>query len=194
MRRTLHRRAGHRTPAPRPGADGRCDARPLYGDPLPEPWEDRARALAGRYRSALLSHRDGARVVAGTHVAEDNTLRFADALTGAFLAGGHDPAEAAWRTRALVDFTLGLVQGEQAADGAGSPEPLRRAATPERYPAIAAAVPHFGGFEDRFGHGVGLIVGGRTREPDDRGFDHTRQPMTRADGGSGIPMSHETHQ
>ncbi|WP_435240727.1 TetR/AcrR family transcriptional regulator C-terminal domain-containing protein [Streptomyces cucumeris] len=135
-------------------------------EPLPEPWEERARTLAGRYRSALLAHRDGARVVAGTDVTEDNTLRFADALTGAFLAGEHDPAEAAWRTWALVYFTLGLVQEEQAADGTGGgPESLRRAVTPERYPSLAAAVPHFGGFEDRFVHGVGLIVGGRTREP-----------------------------
>ncbi|MBL1098733.1 TetR/AcrR family transcriptional regulator C-terminal domain-containing protein [Streptomyces coffeae] len=132
-------------------------------DPLPEPWEERARTLADRYRAALLARRDGARVVAGTDVAEDNTLRFADALTGAFLAGGHSPAEAAWRTWALVYFTLGLVQEEQAAGRTGSPERLRSAATAERYPALAAAVPHFGDFEDRFGHGADLIVSGRTR-------------------------------
>ncbi|MEU8828016.1 TetR/AcrR family transcriptional regulator C-terminal domain-containing protein [Streptomyces sp. NPDC048636] len=134
-------------------------------EPLPQPWEERARTLAGRYRAALLARRDGARVVAGTHVTEDHTLRFADALTGAFLSGGLAPAEAAWRTWALVYFTLGLVQEEQAGCGAGSRESLRQAAADGRYPALAVAVPHFGDFEDRFGHGVGLLVDGRTREP-----------------------------
>ncbi|ASQ98720.1 TetR/AcrR family transcriptional regulator C-terminal domain-containing protein [Streptomyces sp. 11-1-2] len=129
--------------------------------PLPDPWDDRACTLAHRYRAALLSRRDGARVVAGTYVAEEHTLRLADTLTGAFLSGGHSPAEAGWRTWSLVYFTLGLAQEEQAAQGVGGMEPLLRAATAERFPALAAVVEHFGDFEHRFQHGVGLIVRGR---------------------------------
>ncbi|BBJ38905.1 putative transcriptional regulator, TetR family protein [Streptomyces antimycoticus] len=129
--------------------------------PLPDPWDDRACTLAHRYRAALLSRRDGARVVAGTYVAEEHTLRFADALTGAFLSGGHSPAEAGWRTWSLVYFTLGLTQEEQAAQGIGGMEPLLRAATAERFPALAAVAGHFGDFEHRFRHGVGLIVRGQ---------------------------------
>ncbi|GAA2313648.1 TetR/AcrR family transcriptional regulator C-terminal domain-containing protein [Streptomyces violaceusniger] len=129
--------------------------------PLPEPWDERARTLARRYRAALLSRRDGARVVAGTYVAEEHTLRFADAMTGAFLSGGHGAAEAGWRTWSLVYFTLGLTQEEQAAQGIGGMEPLLRAATAERFPSLAAVMEHFGDFEHRFRHGVGLIVRGR---------------------------------
>ncbi|MGA6151819.1 TetR/AcrR family transcriptional regulator C-terminal domain-containing protein [Stenotrophomonas sp. NPDC087984] len=129
--------------------------------PLPDRWDDRACTLAHRYRAALLSRRDGARVVAGTYVAEEHTLRFADALTGAFLGGGHSPAEAGWRTWSLVYFTLGLTQEEQAAQGIGGMEPLLRAATAERFPALATVAEHFGDFEHRFRHGVGLIVRGR---------------------------------
>ncbi|MEV6132474.1 TetR/AcrR family transcriptional regulator C-terminal domain-containing protein [Streptomyces violaceusniger] len=129
--------------------------------PLPDAWDDRACTLAHRYRAALLSRRDGARVVAGTYVAEEHTLRLADALAGAFLSGGHSPAEAGWRTWSLVYFTLGLTQEEQAAQDIGGMEPLLRAATAERFPALAAVTEHFGDFEHRFQHGVGLIVRGR---------------------------------
>ena len=129
--------------------------------PLPEPWDERAHTLAHRYRSALLARRDGARVMAGTHVAEDHTLRFADALIGAFLDGGHTPAEAGWRTWSLAYFTLGLTQEEQAAGAPSGMDRLLRAATADRYPSLAAAVGHFGDFEDRFRHGLGLIVSGR---------------------------------
>jgi len=94
-------------------------------------------------------------------VAEDHTLRFADALIGAFLDGGHTPAEAGWRTWSLVYFTLGLTQEEQAAGAPSGMDRLLRAATADRYPSLAAAVGHFGDFEDRFQHGLGLIVSGR---------------------------------
>ncbi|WP_039936354.1 TetR/AcrR family transcriptional regulator C-terminal domain-containing protein [Streptomyces himastatinicus] len=132
--------------------------------PLPEPWDERARTLAHRYRSALLSRRDGARVMAGTHVAEEHTLRFADSLIGAFLDGGHTPAEAGWRTWSLVYFTLGLTQEEQAAGLPGGMDRLLRAVTADRYPALAETVGHFGDFDDRFRHGIGLIVSGRGTE------------------------------
>ncbi|MFD7502872.1 TetR/AcrR family transcriptional regulator C-terminal domain-containing protein [Streptomyces sp. NPDC059850] len=129
--------------------------------PLPEPWDERAHTLAHRYRAALLARRDGARVMAGTYVAEEHTLRFADTLIGAFLDGGHTPAEAGWRTWSLVYFTIGLTQEEQAAGAARDLDPLLRAATADRYPRLAAVVGHFGDFEDRFRHGVGLLVSGR---------------------------------
>ncbi|MEU5027613.1 TetR/AcrR family transcriptional regulator C-terminal domain-containing protein [Streptomyces milbemycinicus] len=127
--------------------------------PLPEAWDERAHTLVRRYRAALLARRDGARLVAGTHVAEEHALRFADALTGAFLAGGRAPAEAAWRTWALVYFTLGLGQEEQAAPL--GVEPLLRAAAGGRFPSLAAGADRITDFEERFRHGVELMVQGR---------------------------------
>ncbi|MEK8169181.1 TetR family transcriptional regulator [Streptomyces sp. M19] len=40
----------------------------------PGPWDEQAAALAHRLRAALLAHRDGARVLAGTFVTESHTL------------------------------------------------------------------------------------------------------------------------
>jgi AcrR family transcriptional regulator len=80
---------------------------------LPEPWEPRVRALAHRYRRALLAHRDGAALVTGTYAAEPATLRFADTMVGALLGGGHGERAAAWASRSLIHFVLGHTQEEQ---------------------------------------------------------------------------------
>ncbi|TDD61045.1 TetR family transcriptional regulator [Kribbella antibiotica] len=81
---------------------------------LPVAWRERAAELVRRYRSALLAHRDGAALVAGTYAAEPATLDFAEALVGAILDGGVPEQEAAWTCWSIVYFTLGLVQEEQA--------------------------------------------------------------------------------
>lgn len=93
---------------------------------LPEPWEPRVRELFHRYRRALLAHRDGARIVAGTYAAEPATLRFAELLVEALLAGGLREREAVWTCWTLVYFTLGLSQEEQALPDARGPALARR--------------------------------------------------------------------
>ncbi|MFI6540026.1 TetR family transcriptional regulator [Nonomuraea sp. NPDC050547] len=47
----------------------------------PGPWDAQLAEIAHRLRRAMLAHRDGARVVAGTYVTEPNTVR-----------GGHRPS------------------------------------------------------------------------------------------------------
>lgn len=86
-------------------------------DGLPEQWRDRAAELTRRYRRAMLAHRDGAVVVAGTYAAEPATLDFAEALVAALLAGGLPEREAVWTCWSLVYFTLGLTREEQALPG-----------------------------------------------------------------------------
>jgi TetR/AcrR family transcriptional regulator, tetracycline repressor protein len=81
---------------------------------LPAPWRPRAVELARRYRLALLAHRDGAAVVAGTYAAEPATLDFAEALVAALLESGASAQEAAWTCWSVVYFVLGLTQEEQA--------------------------------------------------------------------------------
>jgi TetR/AcrR family tetracycline transcriptional repressor len=126
---------------------------------LPDDPHDRVRELVHRYRRALLRHRDGASIVAGTYAAEPATLGFADALVGALLADGHDEREAVWLCWTVVYFTLGLAQEEQA-----FPEPgdhrLAQAVTAGPYPALARVVAHFepAAFDERFDFGLDLLL------------------------------------
>lgn len=129
-------------------------------DDLPARWDDRARELAHRYRRALLAHRDGAVVVAGTYAAEPATLRFGDALIAALLDALPE-REAAWTAWSIIYFTLGLTQEEQAAPNAVAFR-LTENLDPARHPALARVAPHFvsGTFDDRFDHGLSLLLRG----------------------------------
>ncbi|MFI8453283.1 TetR/AcrR family transcriptional regulator [Streptomyces erythrochromogenes] len=126
---------------------------------LPEDWRERVHELARRYRRVLLSHRDGAVIVAGTHVAEPGTLRFADRMVEALLAGGLGDREAAWTCWSIVYFVLGLAQEEQTADQAHG-EALTAALEPGGYPALSRVGAHLGdaSFDERFEHGIGLMT------------------------------------
>lgn len=135
---------------------------------LPSSPAERARVLIGRYRAALVAVRDGARLVAGTHVAEANTLGFADRLIQALLDCGAPPREAAWTCWTLIYFTLGLTQ-EQQSDTETVPAELARIARQDHYRALAIVIDDLGveDFDDRFRFGVDAILGsaGTRSEP-----------------------------
>ncbi|GIJ49292.1 putative transcriptional regulator, TetR family protein [Virgisporangium aliadipatigenens] len=124
-------------------------------DRLPRDWRKRAAEIMRRYRVALLAHRDGAAVVAGTYAAEPSTLDVAEALIGALLDGGMPEREAVWTFWSLVYFTLGLTQEEQAA-------PARAMAEPDvgDRPALRRILPYLAeeSFDERFAHGVRRLL------------------------------------
>ncbi|MFJ6691745.1 TetR/AcrR family transcriptional regulator C-terminal domain-containing protein [Streptomyces sp. NPDC091294] len=130
-------------------------------DDLPDAPLERARELAGRYRRALLSHRDGAALVTGTYAAEPHTLRFADRLVDALLAAGADDRRAAWTAWTVNYFVLGLTQEEQAAPQDGD-DRLFRAVNPAAQPALQQVLPHLqqDNFEERFTFGLAAILTG----------------------------------
>jgi AcrR family transcriptional regulator len=127
-------------------------------DGLPERPEDRARELASRFRHALLAHRDGAAVVAGTYAPERSTLRVAEAMVEALLSSGLDEREASWTCWTIVYFSLGLVQEEQAFPVAG--RPVSQALVPGDHPSLTRVVRHMwdGSFDERFDFGLSLIL------------------------------------
>ncbi|MDF6020430.1 TetR/AcrR family transcriptional regulator C-terminal domain-containing protein [Streptomyces sp. JH34] len=127
---------------------------------MPEPWEPRVRELFHRYRRALLAHRDGARIVAGTYAAEPATLRFAELVVEALPAGGLRDREAVWTAWALVYFTLGLAQEEQALPDARGAAFARRLGEGQ-YPSLSRAAEHFedASFDERFDYGISRILG-----------------------------------
>lgn len=86
-----------------------------FAAPLPDaPWPDQVRTLSHRLRTALLSHRDGARVVAGTFGPGPNTVRATDAAVRVLCAAGFPPAQAGWITFAVFYYVLGHTIEEQA--------------------------------------------------------------------------------
>ncbi|MGA4838025.1 TetR/AcrR family transcriptional regulator C-terminal domain-containing protein [Streptomyces sp. G45] len=129
-------------------------------DGLPAEWRRRVREIMRRYRQALLAHRDGARIVAGTYAAEPATLRFAETLTAALLDGGLPEREAAWTAWNLQYFVLGLTQEEQSLPDEGEPR-LTRALAAGDYPSLRRLARHFGdaSFEGRFEHGLAMLLG-----------------------------------
>lgn len=84
-------------------------------DEVPDgPWEEQLVALAGRYRAALLTHRDGARVVAGTFVNGPNTNAVGVAAVQALCSAGIPAERAGWIVFATMYYVLGHTIEEQA--------------------------------------------------------------------------------
>ncbi|MGW8728466.1 TetR/AcrR family transcriptional regulator C-terminal domain-containing protein [Streptomyces sp. NPDC055808] len=132
-------------------------------DELPDAPQARARELVGRYRHALLAHRDGAALVTGTYPAEPHTLRFADRLVEAFLEAGADERHAAWTAWTVNYFTLGLTQEEQA-EGEEDGARLGRAVEPGAHPALQRVLPHLQqNYDERFAFGLEAVL---SRIPD----------------------------
>ncbi len=125
-------------------------------DGLPDDGRERAVEIAHRYRRALLAHRDGAIVVAGTYAAEPATLDLAEALAAALLDAGMAEREAGWTLWAIVYFVLGLVQEEQAlpARATGTLDPGDRPALRRLFPALTEE-----SFDARFAHGLARLLG-----------------------------------
>lgn len=79
-----------------------------------QPPLDVLRQFARETRTAMLSRRDGARVIAGTFLARKNHLQMADLMIGVLLRAGFDARTAARTIFSLGYFILGFVIEEQA--------------------------------------------------------------------------------
>jgi TetR/AcrR family tetracycline transcriptional repressor len=84
------------------------------GPPPQGTWEQQLAELGGRLRRALLGHRDGARVVAGTFTAEPNTLRIGAVSVEILRSAGVPADRAGWAGFSLGYFVLGHCIEEQA--------------------------------------------------------------------------------
>ncbi|WAP53745.1 TetR/AcrR family transcriptional regulator [Streptomyces sp. S465] len=130
-------------------------------------WEDRLAGLARAMRTALLAHRDGARVYAGTHSTGAHTLRFSDTVTGVLREAGFADEDAARALMAVANFTVGHTLEEQAAlrfgdEGTADPEPLRQAVESGTFHHLVAALPTLTStdFTAHFEFGLRLLVHG----------------------------------
>ncbi|MEV0278923.1 TetR/AcrR family transcriptional regulator C-terminal domain-containing protein [Streptomyces sp. NPDC050610] len=126
---------------------------------LPEKWDDQVIELLERLRQAMLGHRDGAALVAGTFPVAARTVSFTDRMVGALRQGCPTPRTAAWTAWNVFYFALGLVQEEQAALTQDR-EQLREFADAERFPGLAPALDDFMSvdFGARFRFGIEQII------------------------------------
>jgi TetR/AcrR family tetracycline transcriptional repressor len=136
----------------------------LADDREPARWRERIVDQLMVLRRALLAHRDGGRVFAGTFVAEPNTLAVGEVIVGALRNVGLGKREAAWTALTLVHFVIGFVVEEQAAAGI-DPTELERGLDRERHHHLADVAKAFtsGDFDARMTFGVGLMLDGVER-------------------------------
>lgn len=81
---------------------------------MPQSWPELTRSYARDYRAALLAHRDGARMVAGTRLRDPAVYAAMEAALGVFVAAGVAPAEAAIFLKTVNDYVTGFTIEQQA--------------------------------------------------------------------------------
>lgn len=140
--------------------------------PLPEgPWDEQLTILAHRFRTALLAHRDGARLFAGTFVPEPNTNAAGGAAVAVLCAAGIPVERAGWITYAAMYYVLGHTIEEQAQlrlNEQGEDWQARQAHAPQDDPLFTQALGSVIAADpaERFAYGLELIIGGiRQRLP-----------------------------
>jgi TetR/AcrR family tetracycline transcriptional repressor len=136
---------------------GSVDTEQLPADPA-----ERVRVTASRYRAAMLTRRDGGRLVAGTFSGTGRTLRVAEVIVAGLLELGYSEPDAARLCWSIVYFTLGLTQEQQ------TPTDKPRAQYAElldtgMYPALAKVGIHTmldDSYDARFDYGIARLLRG----------------------------------
>lgn len=130
-------------------------------------WSERLAALARAMREALLAHRDGARVFAGTHSTGENVLGFADTFVGTMREAGFPDDDAVRALYTVANFTVGHTLEEQAAlrpedDGPADADALADTVSNGPYPHLRADLPTLTStdFPHLFEFGLDLLIGG----------------------------------
>jgi TetR/AcrR family transcriptional regulator, tetracycline repressor protein len=128
-------------------------------------WRTLLRGMAHRERVLLLEYRDGARVVSGTFLTDDEALRSIETPLAALVAEGFTPLDAQRALQTMNAFVIGYVIEEQQRSEAGevryTPEQRRARLDPEAQPlsyAVSAEVVDLP--EASFEWGVEVLVAG----------------------------------
>ena len=123
-----------------------------------ESWQEWLGRRARAYRKSLLSHRDGARVVASARRLSAAVLHFEEELA-AMVAVGFTPVLAFRTISALSHYINGFVLQEQAGVGPGDPGDVELLAS---LPTLLAAVREGGSphGDASFEHGLAALIAG----------------------------------
>lgn len=128
-------------------------------------WRSLLRSLAHRERALLLEYRDGARVVSGTFLTDDEALRAIEKPLAALVAEGFTPLDAQRALQTMNAFVIGFVIEEQQRRDAGhtryTADQRRSRLDPDAQPisyAVSAEVVELP--EESFTWGVEALVEG----------------------------------
>lgn len=134
--------------------------------PPDEPWRQALTAFAATTRAALLSHRDGAKMVAGTYLTDDGLRDQQESRFAVLVRAGFSPRDAARIYSLLYNFIIGycieeqaVKQTEAAGDDRYSPERRAERLDAEKHPLTAETGDEiFGDPDARFADRVALIL------------------------------------
>ena len=123
------------------------------------PWDAQLTEMAHRMRRAMLAHRDGARVVAGTYVVEPNTVRGGEEAWRILAEAGFPADRAAWVLTTAQYYVLGHTIEEQAQQAQGDWEQRDETLPPTQLNRamhdVIKADP-----QERFAYGLELFLDG----------------------------------
>jgi TetR/AcrR family tetracycline transcriptional repressor len=130
-------------------------------------WQDILRAIARHHRKAMMSHRDGARLVSSAEFNDSSMFDGLERVLQALCKQGFLPESAFLSTMAVLRYTLGCVFEEQT-DLRTKEEiiEMHKKKLPtmaDRYPLMAKTIKnliegHIGGPERRFTYGLELML------------------------------------
>ncbi|WP_197284835.1 TetR/AcrR family transcriptional regulator C-terminal domain-containing protein [Sciscionella sediminilitoris] len=128
-------------------------------------WRARAADFAKAMRSALLAHRDGARIVGGSYTTKRPTLTVAEEVFAIWRDAGFSPESALLACTTLFCYVLGEVLEQQGADGVERGELLAAVLPGAAYPHVATTpMDLFFDFEARFEFGLRVLLAGLSAE------------------------------
>ncbi|MEV5648370.1 TetR/AcrR family transcriptional regulator C-terminal domain-containing protein [Nocardia sp. NPDC052254] len=130
-------------------------------------WQDWTAELAARLRTAMLRHRDGGRLLAGTNVSDDSMWRTTELTLRTLEDAGFTAVDAGRVFPIVLHYTIGFVIEEQARTGVdyGADNPytqIGQVVDADRYPRTAQMVIGQATAEPdaEFGHGLRVILAG----------------------------------
>lgn len=131
--------------------------------PPPRDWRDNLLTIGRQLRAMLLSRRDGARMAAGTYLTDDSLLSAMEYPLRFLTEAGFSLRQSVRAFTTVHSYTIGFTIEEQAAadDPRYADANRRQRIDADTYPLAAAAGPEiFGTPDERFEHGLGVIVAG----------------------------------
>ncbi|SHE76369.1 TetR/AcrR family transcriptional regulator C-terminal domain-containing protein [Streptoalloteichus hindustanus] len=145
-----------------------------FGDVQPprpgQPWWEWMAEFARNLRRVLLSHRDGARMCAGTYLREETLFTSTEMMLRALTEAGFSLRDATRDAATVYAYVVGFTIEEQAVTPAPgehneqySPDLLRTQFDRQRHPLLFQSVEDAFGTDtadDRFEHGLNLILSG----------------------------------
>ncbi len=131
-------------------------------------WPAWTKHSALRFRAELLRYRDGARMVAGTHLKDTSVYAVMETALGVFAAVGVAPDEAAVCLKTVYDFVIGFTIEQQAVispigerDPRYSLQAREARMDPARYPLARSIGPTlFAQYDAVFERGLDLVIAG----------------------------------